>query len=75
MVLANFSQQGFPAYRIGFPRGGTWQVRLNSDARSYGGDFGSVPSLDTTALRENRDGLGFAADVGIGPYSVVILSQ
>ncbi len=75
VVLANFSQRAFPAYRIGFPRGGTWHVRLNSDARIYGDDFGAVPGLDTTALPEGRDGLAWAADVGIGPYSVVILSQ
>jgi 1,4-alpha-glucan branching enzyme len=75
VIVANFSQNTFPIYRIGFPRGGAWHVRLNSDARTYGDDFGAVPVLDTTAVREQRDGLGWAGDLSIGPYSAVILSQ
>ncbi|MBV9772688.1 MAG: alpha amylase C-terminal domain-containing protein [Gemmatimonadetes bacterium] len=75
VVVANFSARGFGDYRIGFPRGGTWRVRLNSDWSGYGADFGDTPSFDTVADGEPRDGMPCSAGVAVGPYSVVILSQ
>jgi 1,4-alpha-glucan branching enzyme len=75
VVAANFSSRAFPAYRIGLPRGGSWRVRLNGDARSYGADYAGTPSPDVDAQQGTRDGLGFQGDVGLGPYSVVVLSQ
>ena len=75
IVVANFSKQTFSNYRIGFPRGGTWHVRFNSDWDGYAPDFGNVAGYDTTAHADGRDGMSHSADVGIGPYSVLILSQ
>jgi 1,4-alpha-glucan branching enzyme len=75
VVVANFSGQTFSSYEIGFPRGGLWYTRLNSDANIYSSDFGNVAGYDTTATSGSKDGLPFRANVGIGPYSVLILSQ
>lgn len=75
IVVANFSNQTFHNYKIGFPRGGLWYVRFNSDAQVYSPDFGNTPGYDTTAHAEPHDGMPFSANVGIGPYSVLILSQ
>ncbi len=51
VIVANFSDVSFPSYTIGFPYGGTWYLRFNSDANVYSdkNDFGAVNSYDTTA--------------------------
>lgn len=75
VVLANFAYQGFTSYNIGFPRGGRWRVRFNSDWNGYDASFNNWNSYDTLAEAGAKDGLGYHANVGIGPYSVIILSQ
>jgi len=60
---------------LGFPRSGKWIVRFNSGAAVYDPEFKNGDSFDTIANPGQKDGLNFNADVGIGPYSVVILSQ
>ena len=57
------------------PRAGRWRVRFNSDWDGYDPEFETVDSVDTDAIRESRDGLKHTIAVGLGPYSVVILSQ
>jgi 1,4-alpha-glucan branching enzyme len=75
IVLANFSATPLPDYRVGVPRAGRWRVRFNSDWDGYDVEFETVESVDANATREPRDGLKFTIEVGLGPYSVVILSQ
>jgi 1,4-alpha-glucan branching enzyme len=75
VVVANFSARSYGAYRIGMPRAGRWRVRYNSDAAAYGPDFGNTPGYDTDAFPPGAHSLPFAADVGLGPYALLILSQ
>jgi 1,4-alpha-glucan branching enzyme len=75
VVVANFSNQAFPSYELGLPRAGTWHVRFNGDAKLYSPDFVDTQSLDVNAQNAGRDGLGYKGNVGVGPYSVVVLSQ
>lgn len=75
VVVANWSGQAFASYELGLPRGGTWHVRFNGDWKGYDGDFGDTPSHRVTAWDGGRDGLPYHGTVGVGPYSVVILSQ
>jgi 1,4-alpha-glucan branching enzyme len=77
IVVANFSSTSFPAYTIGVPYDGTWYVRLNSDANVYSdqGDFGSVNGYDTAGVAITWDGMPFSANVGLGPYSILVLSR
>ena len=75
VVVANFSNVPLPSLNIGFPRGGQWHVRFNSGAKVYDPSFENGDSFDTTANPGGKDGLNFNANVGLGPYSVVILSQ
>jgi 1,4-alpha-glucan branching enzyme len=75
VVVANFSSRAFAAYDLGLPRGGTWKVRFNGDWKGYAADFAGTPSNDLGARPEPRDGLSFTGTVGVGPYSVVVLSQ
>jgi 1,4-alpha-glucan branching enzyme len=75
VVVLNFANRAFDAYTVGFPRGGLWRVRFNSDSRHYGEDYGDHPGYDAAAHAETRDGLPFSGDVGLAPYSALILTQ
>jgi 1,4-alpha-glucan branching enzyme len=75
IVVLNFSNQGFTDYSLGIPRSGLWRVRLNSDWIGYDAYFGNWFSDDTESRAIGQDDLPFSANIGIGPYSAVILSQ
>jgi 1,4-alpha-glucan branching enzyme len=75
IVLANFSADTYADYRLGVPRAGLWRVRFNSDWDGYDPEFETVESLDTDSEAAPQDGMRQRIAVGLGPYSVVILSQ
>ncbi len=75
VVVLNFADRSYDNYTIGLPRGGQWQVRFNSDSGLYGPMFGNFFSYGTEATPAEMDGLHFKADIGIGRYSAIILSQ
>ncbi len=75
VVVVNMANRAYDSYRIGFPRAGLWRARLNSDWAGYDGTFGDHQGYDTTAEPDGRDGMSFSGNIGIGPYSAVILSQ
>ncbi|PWT83312.1 MAG: 1,4-alpha-glucan branching protein [Acidobacteria bacterium] len=75
MVVANFANRSYDSYTLGFPRAGYWRVRFNSDWQGYSSDFGNQLGYDTLAGDGSRDGMPFEANVGLGPYSALILSQ
>lgn len=75
IVVANFGCRGLANYTLGMPRAGRWRVRFNSDWSGYDPEFGNFFSYDTDAVAGGRDGMPASANVGIGPYSVIILSQ
>jgi 1,4-alpha-glucan branching enzyme len=76
VVVANFSNRDFPVYVVGLPAGGVWKVRLDSDSREYGADYGGVEaSAEVVARPGARDGLPFQGEVRLGRYSAVVLSQ
>ncbi|EYF05207.1 alpha-amylase family glycosyl hydrolase [Chondromyces apiculatus] len=75
VVLANFSGTTYTNYNVGMPRSGMWRVRFNSDWNGYSPDFANTTTVDTNANGSGRDGMGQSANITIGAYSVVILSQ
>ncbi|HEX3231429.1 MAG TPA: alpha amylase C-terminal domain-containing protein, partial [Pyrinomonadaceae bacterium] len=75
VIVANFANRSYDSYALGFPRAGGWRVRFNSDWQGYSSDFGNQLGYDTFAGAGSRDGMPFEANVGLGPYSVLILSQ
>lgn len=75
IIVANFSGTGFSSYNVGFPRGGTWFVRFNGDWNGYSSDYGNWNAYNTNAVSGAKDGMGFNANVGVGPYTMIILSQ
>ncbi|MEM8713438.1 MAG: alpha-amylase family glycosyl hydrolase, partial [Planctomycetota bacterium] len=75
IVLANFSSQTFPSYRIGVPRSGQWKLRFNSDWDGYDASFDNHPSVDVDADGIPYDGMSYSIDLSIAPYTALILSQ
>lgn len=75
IIVANFADKSYDAYALGLPQPGLWRVRFNSDWQGYSHDFGNHLGYDTFAENGAQDRMSFHANVGIGPYSVLILSQ
>jgi len=75
VIVLNFANRGYASYRFGFPRGGLWRVRFNSDWSGYDVAFGNWPSFDTNTDGGPQDSMPVSGSVGLGPYSAVILSQ
>jgi len=75
VVVMNFADRSYGSYSIGFPRGGLWRVRFNSDWSGYSSDFRNTPSNDVLADSLSRDQMDFSGAIGLGPYAAVILSQ
>ena len=75
VVVVNLANQSYNSYRLGFPRAGVWSVSFNSDWNGYSPDFGNHLSYDTTASQPGTDGMPYSGNVGIGPYTAIILSQ
>ena len=75
IVLVNIANKRHEQYRIGFPHPGRWRVRFNGDWDGYDPGFSNHPVNDIEVDQEERDGMPCAGGVGIGPYSIVILSQ
>jgi len=75
VVVVNMMNQNRDGYTIGFPRGGLWKTRFNSDSNKYGPDFANHPAFDVQAHEEKIDGLPCSGKISIGPYTVVIFSQ
>ncbi len=75
VVIANFANQSYDGYWLGLPRAGLWRVRFNSDWQGYSSDFSNHPGFDVQAEAGPQDQMDFHTSVGLGPYSVLILSQ
>lgn len=75
VIVANFANRSYDSYALGFPRAGRWRVRFNSDWQGYSADFGSHLGYDTATVDSPKDGMPYQANLGIGPYSALILSQ
>lgn len=78
VVVVNMADRSYDSYSIGFPHNGCWWVRFNSDWNGFSPDFGNRPGYDTVAFNSGSgapDNMPFCGNVGIGSYSVLILSQ
>jgi 1,4-alpha-glucan branching enzyme len=54
VAVYNFSSETNHDYRVGVPRGGRWDERLNSDSDYYGGrGGGNLGGVDAEAVRSN----------------------
>ncbi len=74
VVVANFSGKSFPTYDIGFPAGGTWHLRFDSDDPRYSPDFTGA-GADVTPSQVAYDGLAFRGRLALGAYSLQVYSR
>ena len=75
MVLINLSTYPKTSYEIGVPRGGVWQVRLNTDSTAYSGDFNDEGPNAAASRPDPLDGYAHRITVDLAPYSALILSR
>jgi 1,4-alpha-glucan branching enzyme len=75
VVVMNFANRYYTDYNIGMPKSGRWRVRFNSDWNGYDASFANWNAYDTQAFAGSKDGLACNANIGLGAYSVVVLSQ
>lgn len=75
VVVLNFANRSYDSYTLGFPRRGKWRVRFNSDWQGYSADFGNQLGYDTVAAGPEWNGMPCSGNIGIGPYTALILSQ
>ncbi len=75
VVVLKFSESAVTNYRIGLPRLGQWQVRFNGDAELYGEPFDGTQTHPVWAEESPWDGMPFSAEISIGAYCCLILSQ
>jgi len=75
VVVLNLSTHGRWAVRIGLPREGPWRVRYNGDWSGYDSDFGNWLAGDVDADPVPWDGMPVSAEVSVGPYTALVLSQ
>ncbi|MDR2982066.1 MAG: alpha amylase C-terminal domain-containing protein [Puniceicoccales bacterium] len=75
LVVANFTTKPVHGYRVGVSQPGTWQVRLNTDAKVYCEDFTDIGAVayesENTAAADCEQSIV----IDVGPYSILILSQ
>lgn len=74
VVVANLTNRRWDSYNVGLPRTGTWYLRFNSDYQGYAADFSNV-GYDTTAAEGWNQNMPANGNVGLGPYSAIVLSQ
>ena len=75
IVVLNMAAHAYDVYRIGLPRPGLWRVRFNSDWSGYSPDFDNHSAFDVTGVKGAADGMPCNGEVGVGPYTALILSQ
>lgn len=75
VVVINLANRSHDRYLVGFPRGGTWRLRFNSDWDGYDPDFSDCQSFDVATEETERDGLPHRGSFSIGPYTALIFSQ
>ena len=78
IVVVNFGDRSYDSYSIGLPQVGIWWVRFNSDWNGYDPSFGNFGGYTTMAGQtdvNDPDSMPYRGNVGIAPYSALILSQ
>ncbi len=75
VVALNVSWREHASYRFGVPRGGDWVVRVDTDRRRYGTDYGGGGPGSVPADDQPWDGLPHSIAVPLRPYTALVISQ
>jgi len=74
LIVCNFTPVPRPNYRVGVPRGGLWQERLNSDAREYGGSgVGNMGEVEAAPVACH--GRRFSLSLALPPLSIMFFTN
>jgi 1,4-alpha-glucan branching enzyme len=73
LVVANFTPEEWPAYRVGVPERGRWKKLLNSDDRRYGGTGRRLGHLN--AQPRPSHGHEFSLDIDVPSFGVVFIGR
>ena len=72
LVACNFTPEPRPNYRVGVPRGGRWEERLNSDSARYGGaEWGNLGGVEAAPVRAH--GRPFSLNLTLPPLAILFL--
>jgi 1,4-alpha-glucan branching enzyme len=75
IVALNFRNTKYTGYKIGVPNPGPWQIRLDSDSKTYSADFGGGQSGSVATLPQPYDGQPHTLPLTLAPYGGVVLSR
>ncbi len=75
VVAINFGHQLRTGFRVGFPGGGHWKLRFNSDWNAYGDDFSSLAMEDIDSEEMEWDGLPHSVELSLPAYTALVFSQ
>lgn len=75
LVIVNLRNKLFNEYDVGVAGSGTWRLRLDTDRKVYGADFGDDMLGDLTTLPIVKDGKPYTLRVRLGPYSAVVITR
>jgi 1,4-alpha-glucan branching enzyme len=75
VIVVNMANRNLNHYKIGVPRQGVWKTRFNSDWAGYDSAFGDLGSTHVESSDVGMDGMPCGAEIEMGPYSALILSQ
>jgi 1,4-alpha-glucan branching enzyme len=74
IVVCNFTPVPRNNYRLGAPRNGFWQERLNSNTSEYGGsNIGNLGGVETVPVGVH--GRPYSLTITLPPLSVTFLSN
>jgi len=74
VVVANFSNNDYPSYRVGLPDGGAWTELANSQDAQYGGSGMTNPGL-LWAESVPYDGFGRSVSIGVPAMGLIVLAN
>lgn len=72
VIVANFSNNEYADFRVGFPLSGRWRLVVNTDAKIYSPLFLNTPSADIQTEDAPYDGQPCSSPVRVGPYCALI---
>lgn len=71
VVVANFSNQDYYNYHLGFPQAGTWYELLNSQSRGYGGNWQTNCGI-TQTTGTPKDGFSQSAWITVPQMGLLV---
>jgi 1,4-alpha-glucan branching enzyme len=74
LVVSNFTPAVHPGFRVGVPRAGRWEERLNTDSGHYGGSDVGTPLGAATAQPVGSHGLAQSIVIDLPPLATVFFA-